>query len=278
MNTYDERNNILTLITHNRSLFEEKLLSEAVNVRNKIKEILDKGNIDLLHNAGKLVEYIILKKGENLVAFGQQEGIAWAAHTLTLQLKLEWVQAIRRTLWNFVEQYYENAPNKIPTTNFFKLEKEINDQVDTFLNTFVISYSNYKDELINSQRQMVEHLSVPIIPISQTVAVLPLIGLMDSYRMRIIEEKVLTEISQLKIQTLIMDLSGIAEMDLEEIVHYQKILDGISMMGCKAVITGLRAELVRKMIHSGVSFENKADTKGTLQQTLKSYLVIGHLE
>ncbi|WP_409297402.1 STAS domain-containing protein [Peribacillus sp. SCS-26] len=271
MNTYAEGKNILTLITQNKPLFEEKLLSEAVNVASKIKEILEKGNIDLLVNAGKLVEYIVLEKNEELVAFGKQEGIAWAEHSLTLQLKLEWVQAIRRTLWNFVEQYYDNIPNKRLDTKFFKIEKEINDQVDNFLNTFFISYSSYKDELINSQRKTVEHLSVPIIPLSQTVAVLPLIGLVDSYRMHIIEEKVLTEISRLHLQTLIMDLSGIVEMDPVVINHFQRVLNGISMMGCKAVITGLRAELVKKMIHTNVSFVDKAETKGTLQQTLKSY-------
>jgi len=43
-------------------------------------------------------------------------------------------------------------------------------------------------------------------------------------------------------------------------------------MGCEAILTGLRADLVRTMIHSGISFEDKAEAKGTLQQTLKEYL------
>ena len=51
-----------------------------------------------------------------------------------------------------------------------------------------------------------------------------------------------------------------------------KIIDGISMMGCKTVITGLRAEVVRKMIHMEVSFNPEAKTLGTLQQELKEHL------
>ncbi|MFP3648671.1 STAS domain-containing protein, partial [Paraburkholderia sp. SIMBA_054] len=85
-----------------------------------------------------------------------------------------------------------------------------------------------------SQRELVEHLSVPVIPLSQSVAVLPLIGMMDTYRIRTIEEKVLTGISDLKIQTLIIDLSGAANMEMHVIDHFQKVLTGISMMGCKA--------------------------------------------
>ncbi|WP_026694519.1 STAS domain-containing protein [Peribacillus kribbensis] len=275
MNYIHQPEKITAFIGENRENFEGMLLKEAVNVAEKIRDILDKGNIDLLKNAGELVIYIVEEQEENLVAFAKKEGIAWAEHSLTLAFKLEWVQAIRRTLWKFLEKFNAlSNDGELTTEDFFKLEKKINDQIDQFLNTFVISYSNYKDELIQSQRKLVEHLSVPIIPVSGSVAVLPLIGMMDSYRMHTIEEKVFNEISKIKIQTLIMDLSGIANMDFEVIVHYQKILNGISMMGCKAVITGLRAELVRKMIHAGISFENMAETKGTLQHTLREHLAL----
>lgn len=270
--TYKQREEVTEFIKANRELFEQKLLSEAVNVASKINEILQKGNIDLLKNAEKLVVYIVEQQEENLVAFAEQEGLAWAEHSLTVAFKLEWVQAIRRTLWNFLNQFDKMNNSFTDREEFFRLEKRINDQVDQFLNTFFLSYTKYKDEILNSQRKLVEHLSVPIIPISNSVAVLPLIGMIDEYRIRIIEEKVLMDISRLKVQTLIMDLSGVAEMEMNVIDHFQKVLNGVSMMGSKAVITGLRPELVRNMIHAGITFEQKAETRGTLQQTLKSYL------
>jgi len=259
-------------IRDNKQNFQDKLLSEAVNVASKINDILETGNIDLLKNAQKLSLYVVEKKEEQLIAFAQQEGVAWAEHALTLAFKLEWVQAIRRTLWHFIYQYDRINNHFNSREEFYALEKRINDKIDQFLNTFLISYSKYKDELIASQRDLVEHLSVPIIPLSQSVAVLPLTGMVDTYRIQTIEEKVLIGISDLRIETLIIDLSGIANMEMHVIDHFQKILSGISMMGCKAILTGLRADLVRTMIHSEISFEEKAETKGTLQQTLKEYL------
>ncbi len=193
------------------------------------------------------------------------------AHSIDLSFKLEWVQAIRRTLWTFIEQYNE-ADDKGVMSNFFHVEKDINTQVDTFLNAFFISYSTYKDSLIKAQREMVENLSVPIIPINASVCILPLIGTIDLFRTSILEEKVLTEIGISRIQTLIMDLSGIADMETEVIDHLMKIIDGTALMGCKTVITGLRAEVVRKMIHLGISFDPKTKTLGTLQQALKEYV------
>lgn len=270
--TYEQSDEVVEFLRVNRDLFEKKLLSEAVNVATKIHDILQKGNIDLLKNAEILVVYIVEQREEELIAFAEQEGIAWAEHSLTVAFKLEWIQAIRRTLWQFLYQFDQMNGGLSEREDFFDLEKKINDRVDQFLNTFFLSYTSYKDELFNSQRKLVEHLSVPIIPISVSVAVLPLIGMIDEYRMKIIEEKVLMDISRLKVQTLIMDLSGIADMEMNVIDHFQKVLNGVSMMGSKAVITGLRPELVRKMIHTGFSFEQKAETRGTLQQTLKYFL------
>jgi rsbT co-antagonist protein RsbR len=270
-NFYDTKN-ISEYISNHNDEFQNKLLSEAVNVASNIEGILREGNIDLLKNAQKLVLYVVENNKDELTSFAKEEGIAWAKHSLTLAFKLEWVHAIRRALWHFIELYDRINENKNYVNNFFDLEEKVNDGIDEFLNSFFISYSQYKDELILSQRKLVEHLSVPIIPVSQTVAVLPLIGTFDSYRMDIIEEKVLTDIAKLRILTLIVDLSGISDMDEVTIAHFQKVLIGITLMGAKSVITGLRPDLVRKMVHLGIDLTSFTETKATLQQTLNSYL------
>ncbi|SFC78796.1 Anti-anti-sigma regulatory factor (antagonist of anti-sigma factor) [Bacillus sp. OV322] len=263
---------IEVFIKEDGETFESKLLSEAVNVSTKITDILDQGNIDLLKNARTLIYYVINQKDNELVAFAKQEGIAWAEHALTLELKLEWVQAIRRTLWHFAGIIDEEKNITSDRSEFYSLEKSINDNIDKFLNNFFLNYAKYKETVFLEQREMVEHLSVPIIPVSGNVSVLPLIGTIDSYRIQIIEEKVLNDIAKSRIQTLVMDLSGIAMMERDVINHFEMILAGVKMMGCKTVLTGLRPDLVRKMVHSGIRFEEGADTKGTLQETLKQYL------
>lgn len=127
--------------------------------------------------------------------------------------------------------------------------------------------------MITAQRELVENLSVPIIPITPTICILPLIGAVDLYRTNILEEKVLIEIGKLRIQTLIMDLSGIMEMETEVIDHLMRIIDGTSLMGCTTVITGLRAEVASNMIRLGMRLNEKAQTLGTLQQALNKYLI-----
>jgi len=258
---------------NNIQQFEERLLTEAVNVSDKIDEILAIGNIDLVNNAKKLVTYIIDGQENELQLFAKKEGIAWSTHSIDLTFKLEWIQAIRRSMWYFINQYDQLTNGGVVPT-FFNLEKEINNRIDGFLNSFFISYSTYKDSLIKAHRKMVENLSVPIIPINSEVCILPLIGKIDEFRAHILEEKVLTEIGVSRIQTLIIDLSGIADMEAEVIDQLLKIIKGASMMGCDLVITGLRTEVVRKMVRLGVSFDHRTETLGTLQQALNKYLVI----
>ncbi|WP_260286912.1 STAS domain-containing protein [Peribacillus aracenensis] len=269
-----EEEKIMEFLLQNKSEFEEYLLSEAVNVRDKIEEILLIGNVDLLNNAHKLIRYIVEQNETDMIAFAEQEGVTWATHSLTLSFKLEWIQAIRRTLWTFLYKYESAKVVFSESKTFFELEKKVNEKVDVFLKSFFVSYSDYKDKLILAQQNLVENLSVPIIPVTSTTCVLPLIGTIDNTRIQIIEEKVLQEIGERRIQTLILDLSGIIEMEVEIINDLLKILDGTAMMGCKAVVTGLRPEVVTKMIRSGVQIENRAETKGTLQQALKDYLEV----
>ncbi|MFS0762381.1 STAS domain-containing protein [Peribacillus phoenicis] len=270
---YDE-DKIMEFLLQNKSEFEEYLLSAAVNVRDKIEEILLIGNVDLLNNAHKLIRYIVEQNETEMIAFAEKEGVTWATHSLTLSFKLEWIQALRRTLWTFLYKFEQDKKAFIEDSKvFFELEKRVNESVDVFLKSFFVSYSDYKDKLILAQQNLVENLSVPIIPVTSTTCVLPLIGTIDHSRIQIIEEKVLMEIGKLRIQTLILDLSGIIEIEVEMIDDLMKILDGTAMMGCKAVVTGLRPEVVTKMIRSGIQLD-KAETKGTLQQALKDYLVV----
>ena len=255
----------------NKQNFECQLLNQAVNVKEKINDILTVGDIDLINNAHKLVQYVLEGREQELRDFARKEGVAWATHSLTLSFKLEWVQAIRRTIWSFIQDYNESKSHK-SIEQFFDLEKEINNHFDQFLITFFIDYSLYKDALLNSQRTLVQNLSVPIIPITSTICILPLIGSVDSFRNNIIEEKVLNEIGRLNIQILIMDLSGISDMEPEVIEHMMKTINGSTMMGCRTVITGLRTDVVRKMINLGITFDKDTKTFGTLQQALKIYL------
>src|SRR5699024_5568264 len=137
---------------------------------------------------------VVEEKEEEIIQFANQEGIAWANSSLTLSFKLKWVQKIRKNLWTFLYKFDRFTEESYTRETYYDFGKKMNELLDEFLKEFFITYSSYKDRLLDEQKQLVESLSVPIIPISPKISILPLIGTMDSYRANIVEEKVLVEI------------------------------------------------------------------------------------
>lgn len=261
-------------ITSNKKDFEAMLLEEAVHVRDKIEEIKLIGNINLLDNAYNLSLNVIDDEVSEVIALAEREGIAWAGNNLTLAFKLEWIQAIRVTLWQFICEF-DMEQNFLQTKkDIYSFQKKINKLVDEFFRSFFLSYSSYKDQLLAAKNQLVESLSAPIIPIKPSVCILPLIGSIDETRGKIIEEKVLMDISSKGVQTLIMDLSGLAKMDSDAIQQFNKLVEGVTMMGCRAIVTGIRPEIVSHFVQNDISYGNKIETKATLQQALSDYLYV----
>ncbi|WP_221567948.1 STAS domain-containing protein [Alkalihalobacillus sp. TS-13] len=268
-----EGEQITKFLEKHKEAIEENLLTEADNVRDKIEEIQMIGNINLLENAHRLIGYVVNQETEKLVAFAKQEGIVWAKYSMTLTFKLDWVHAIRRTLWSFLYQYDKSLNKSDCREEFYSTERTVNEHIDLFLNNFFISYSTFKDKLLEREKKLVENLSVQIIPINASTAIFPLIGAIDEFRSETIEDKVLEEVSRGRIETLIIDLSGVAQMESDVTHHLLKVIDGISLMGCKAIITGMRADIASKMVKEGLSFRDKAEVRGNLQQAISANLV-----
>src|SRR5699024_3853417 len=91
-------------------------------------------------------------------------------------------------------------------------------------------------------------------------------------RLDMLRQQTFKEIHSLNIATLIIDLSGTAVMEATVLDHLFKIFDGITTMGCKPVITGVRQEVVSHMINLDLTVSNRAETRRTLQQALEDFL------
>jgi len=266
----DELNSIKEFLEVNKDKFEQQLLQEAIHVKEILDEVRAIGKIDLLSNAHRLVNYLIDNKDYEIINFAKGEGQIWAKHSsLNLAVKLEWFQAIRKVLWDFLYNFDRLRNIWNDREDFYNLERQINTTLDIFLRHFFMSYTQYKDELLRAHRAMIDDLSVPLIPLSPSVSVLPLLGAIDPDRAATIQDKVLAQIAEQKIRILLIDMSGVAYLDADVLNKLLKLLDGIRFMGCKVTLTGIRPEIVRTMLELGIRFDEGIQTNGTLQQALE---------
>lgn len=221
--------------------------------------------------AYKIVKFLNDDAEHELIILAKEHGIAWAKSDLPIILNLEWFQGLRGVYWDFLYNYYKNL--EVSTEMFFDLEKKTNYYLDTFLKHYHISFNEYKNQVLYSQREVIEELSVPIIPLSNKIGILPLIGTVDTYRAKKLQEKVLAEITENRFRRVIIDLSGVAYMDTAVVGHLFKIIDGFKLLGCQAIVSGIRSEVANTMIELGVTFDDKIPTYADLQQALEEITV-----
>ena len=124
-------------IIDNKADFEKLLLEEAVHVRDKIDQIKLIGNINLLDNAFNFVLSVVGNKQEAVTELGTKEGITWARHNLTLDFKLEWIQAIRKTLWKLLYEFDHLGKKQKTKEEYYNLQVVINSLIDEFFRVFL---------------------------------------------------------------------------------------------------------------------------------------------
>lgn len=70
---------------------------------------------------------------------------------------------------------------------------------------------------------------------------------------------------------MIIDFSAVPTIESVTIEELTKVFDGINVMGCEAIVTGLRPDTVQTMVRFDTLFRNLAQTEGTLQKALQKY-------
>jgi rsbT co-antagonist protein RsbR len=254
---------------HNTGLFRELITSQAESIRDQINDLNGMDISFLYDSALELVNLLSNDHQHALVLHAKDNGREWARHDLPMISALEWFQSLRKVYWDFLYNYYKQVD--LEKTAFFELERKTNYTLDIYVNHFSSTYMEHKNEILRSHRELIEDLSVPIIPLSSSMAVLPIVGTMDTYRAKRIQEQVLNQIGLLRINRIIIDLSGVAFLDTAVVKHLFRIVEGISILGCKAIVTGIRPEIANTMIELGLTLTDKVETRGTLQQALEVY-------
>ncbi|MGO4372322.1 ATP-binding protein [Paenibacillus sp. MCAF20] len=265
---YENNQNFSDFYMANQDDFFEMLK----HLGKELFEMIKSSAIDsefILESANRIVLLLNDRNEHGLIAHAREHGRNWARHQLDLIIKLEWIQMLRATYWSFLFHYYENV--ELSQRQFFELERQINFNLDTYLKHFASSYSMYKNEVLQSQREVIEEMSVPVIPLFDHIAILPIVGNMDLFRAKKIQEHVFNRIYQLKLKLIIIDLSGVAYMDAAIMSHLINIVNGTAIQGCKAIITGIRPEITNTMVELGIVLHDKVETRGSMQQALEEY-------
>jgi anti-anti-sigma factor len=122
-------------------------------------------------------------------------------------------------------------------------------------------------EVIATQQAMIRELSTPIIPVSDAILVVPLIGTIDNRRATQITSAVLEAVGQQNTQVLVIDITGVAVVDTNVINHLLQMARAARLLGTKVLLVGVGPEVAQTIVHLGVDLSSIV-TRSTLQAGL----------
>jgi anti-anti-sigma regulatory factor len=120
---------------------------------------------------------------------------------------------------------------------------------------------------IETQRVMIKDLSVPVIPISSTTLVMPLVGALDSTRLRQLQEQSLQALERTSARTLVFDITGVPIVDTQVAQGLLMTVRAARLLGAHVVLVGIRPEVAQSLVGLGLDLRD-ISTFSDLQSAL----------
>lgn len=137
------------------------------------------------------------------------------------------------------------------------------------------SYKKAQEEQLRQQtmlREMIQAMATPIIPITERIVVMPLIGSMDASRAADFLTAALEGAESRRAQVVIIDITGMKHIDTSFGATLVKAAMALRLIGAEVVLSGIRAEIARTLVSLGVDLP--VNTRSNLQDGIAFALSI----
>jgi rsbT co-antagonist protein RsbR len=219
----------------------EEIFSEATSVYDNYVEALETGSVETLENYARSLSERIIPRG---VETDEVLGIVLLLRDVLARSLFEKYQT-DFDLFNRVLDAYEPAANRIA-------------------NTVGVSFVQERERIIRQQQEAIRELSTPVLQVRPRLVILPIIGALDSQRARQLTEQLLRAIRTNRAKVVVIDITGVPEIDSTVANHIVQTVDASRLMGASVIISGLSAEIALTLVTIGVEL-SKVNAVGDLQ-------------
>ncbi|KWW21030.1 sulfate transporter [Peribacillus simplex] len=180
---------------------------------------------------------------------------------------LEALNKVRETYWDFITDHMLKDDNKIPKDTIIRWSRLINQAFDQLNREFTEQYYLLTQKRLLAQQDLITELGSPVIPIVDAMAVLPLIGEIDTHRAKEIMDTTPSKCISKNISHLFIDLSGVTLLDTMVAQQVFELISTLKLLGIQSTISGIRPEVAQTSIQLGLDF-SQVSTYSTLKQAL----------
>jgi rsbT co-antagonist protein RsbR len=126
------------------------------------------------------------------------------------------------------------------------------------------TYIHAREGTLRKQQEAIRELSTPVLQIRDRLLLLPIIGVIDTLRARLITEGLLRAIRENRAKVVVMDVTGVATIDSKVANHLLQAVVAARLMGARVIVSGLSAEVAQSLVVLGIDLTN-LNTVGDLQ-------------
>lgn len=157
---------------------------------------------------------------------------------------------------DFVKEFVETSDETYSLTIVHEWNRKIIENFNYVITTFTKQSYNYAEERLATQKGMIHELSSPIISLSEDIALLPLVGDIDTDRAKKVMENTLHECSSQEVKHLLIDLSGVLIIDTMVAHQIFQLIQALKLVGVTCTLSGIRPEIAQTAIQIGINFDD----------------------
>jgi rsbT co-antagonist protein RsbR len=131
-----------------------------------------------------------------------------------------------------------------------------------------------QQQIIDAQRNALRELSTPLIPISDYVVIMPLIGTIDSQRAQQIMEALLDGVARYQANLVILDITGVQMVDTQVAKALVQVAQAVKLLGAQVMLTGIQPQIAQTLVHLGADLSG-IQTMGSLQSGIAAAFSYG---
>jgi len=189
----------------------------------------------------------------------RQQGGAYAAMGVSFSAWFELVGDFQRLLGPHLVKRFLATPERLNSALL-----GMNRYIDIAMSVIAEEYLRTKERRIAQQQAAIQELSTPVLKLQDRMLLLPLIGVVDTQRARMITAHLLKEIGVTRAKVVVIDITGVPAVDSKVANHLLQTVAAARLMGATAVVTGLSAEVAQALVMLGVDL-GALTTVGDLQ-------------
>jgi rsbT co-antagonist protein RsbR len=149
--------------------------------------------------------------------------------------------------------------------------KKITDSFNEVIVWFIRESAKQAEFQLKAQQDLILELSTPVISLTPTVALLPLVGDIDTNRAHYMMDNVLHSCSKLEVDHLFIDMSGVVVIDTMVAQRIFSIIEALKLLGVETIICGMRPEIAQTSTQLGIPF-GRIRTTNSLRDAVEKIL------